>query len=123
VADLLRARRDVAVVATSSSAEEEAILRGLCGVAFAFKLEAEAMDLACRRFRITARERQVLAELCRGSSYRDISARLSIAEGTVQTHVKRIYEKLGVRSKLDALRVVRGQAPQGADRQNAQLGS
>lgn len=56
-------------------------------------------------FRLTEREQQVLEELCSGASYREAASRLGVAEGTVHTHVKRIYEKLGVASKAEAVRI------------------
>jgi DNA-binding CsgD family transcriptional regulator len=53
--------------------------------------------------------------LCTGASYREVSALLRIAEGTVQAHVKSIYEKLGVSSKAEAVRMAleyqKGAAP------------
>lgn len=56
-------------------------------------------------FRLTEREQQVLEELCSGASYREAAARLGVAEGTVHTHVKRVYEKLGAASKAEAVRI------------------
>lgn len=54
---------------------------------------------------LTARERSVLEVLCTGASYREAGHWLGLAEGTIQTHVKRIYEKLGVCSKAEAVRM------------------
>ncbi len=56
-------------------------------------------------FHLTKREQQVLEELCSGASYREAAHRLGVAEGTVQTHVKRVYEKLGASSKAEAVRI------------------
>jgi len=55
--------------------------------------------------RLTQREKQVLDLLCSGASYREAGRVLGIAEGTVQTYVKSLYEKLGVTSKAEAVRV------------------
>jgi two-component system nitrate/nitrite response regulator NarL len=55
--------------------------------------------------RLTQREKQVLDLLCSGASYREVGRVLGIAEGTVQTYVKTLYEKLGVSSKAEAVRV------------------
>jgi len=51
---------------------------------------------------LTARERQVLALLVRGSSGGDIAAQLGISRNTVRTHVQSILTKLQVHSRLEA---------------------
>lgn len=56
-------------------------------------------------FRLTDREHQVLEQLCSGAPYREAAARLGIAESTVHTHVKRVYEKLGATNKAEAVRI------------------
>jgi DNA-binding NarL/FixJ family response regulator len=56
-------------------------------------------------FGLTHREQQVLEQLCTGASYREAACRLGVTEGTVHTHVKRIYEKLGANSKAEAVRI------------------
>jgi DNA-binding NarL/FixJ family response regulator len=52
--------------------------------------------------RLTAREKEVLVLLAKGQTYSAVSNALSIGLGTVQGHVKRIYEKLSVDSKAEA---------------------
>jgi DNA-binding NarL/FixJ family response regulator len=56
-------------------------------------------------FRLTEREHEVLEALCSGASYREAARRLGVAEGTVHTHVKRVYEKLGAANKAEAVRI------------------
>jgi len=51
---------------------------------------------------LTGREREVLAVLARGYSYQETAKLLSIGLGTVQGHVKVIYEKLDVTTKAEA---------------------
>jgi DNA-binding NarL/FixJ family response regulator len=58
-----------------------------------------------RDFGLTHRETEALELLCSGRSYREVAQAMGIAESTVQTHVKSIYEKLGVSSKAEAVRV------------------
>lgn len=54
---------------------------------------------------VSGRERQVLQLLVQGHSYASIALALGIGLGTVQTHVKRLYRKLDVSSKAEAVAV------------------
>lgn len=51
---------------------------------------------------LTSREVDVLVALARGLSYGEAADALGCALGTIQTHVKRVYGKLGVNSKTEA---------------------
>jgi DNA-binding NarL/FixJ family response regulator len=51
---------------------------------------------------LTERQVEVLRLLARGLTNKDISRVLGIAEGTVKTHVLRIYEGLGVSNRTEA---------------------
>src|SRR5512146_1924311 len=59
---------------------------------------------------LSKRELEVLELLVHGHTYADVASALGIAEGTVQTYVKRIYEKMDVSTKAEAalLAVARG---------------
>lgn len=59
-------------------------------------------------WRLTRREQEVLDLLCTGASYREVGTLLGIVEGTVQSHVKNLYGKLGVCSKAEAVRMAMG---------------
>ncbi len=61
---------------------------------------ARAAELAEQ---ITPRERDVLALLGKGLDNRAISERLGIGYSTVRTHVQGLIEKLGARSRLEAV--------------------
>jgi DNA-binding NarL/FixJ family response regulator len=56
-------------------------------------------------FRLTEREREVLSVAAEGLTAREIADRLGVRERTITTHLARIYGKLGVTSRLGALRV------------------
>ena len=53
--------------------------------------------------KLTAREHAVLGLLPTGLSSREIGAELGISRDTVKTHTKRIYQKLGVSSRRNAV--------------------
>ncbi|HEY0807089.1 MAG TPA: response regulator transcription factor [Pseudonocardiaceae bacterium] len=52
--------------------------------------------------RLTAREREVLAELAQGRSNREIARIFAVSEKTVKTHVSAILAKLGVQDRTQA---------------------
>ena len=52
---------------------------------------------------LSARERDMLVFLAQGLSNREIAAALSISLATVKTHLMRVYTKLGVNSRAEAL--------------------
>jgi len=77
-------------------------------------LEKEAMGALGRMARsaregadveagLTPRERQVLGLLCEGLTIAQIATRLSISPRTVETHVAKLYRKLGVRTRVQAI--------------------
>ena len=55
--------------------------------------------------RLTHREHEVLSVAAEGLTAREIAARLGVQERTVTTHLGRIYGKLGVGTRVAALRV------------------
>jgi DNA-binding NarL/FixJ family response regulator len=56
---------------------------------------------------LTARERQVLEAMARGSGRREIAGELGISVNTVRTHTQSILAKLDVHTALAAVRVAR----------------
>ena len=76
-------------------------------VAFFNQLPGPASDSE----RLSEREDQVLAALAKGALYKEIAAQLKISENTVRTYVKRIYEKLHVSSRTEAVAKFRVNLP------------
>jgi DNA-binding NarL/FixJ family response regulator len=52
---------------------------------------------------VTDRELEVLAQLARGSSNKEISTTLNISESTVKSHLRNIFTKLNVLSRTEAI--------------------
>ena len=56
-----------------------------------------------RRYDLTPRELQIADLVCRGLRNGNIARELKIRPGTVKTHVRNIYRKVKVRSKITML--------------------
>jgi DNA-binding NarL/FixJ family response regulator len=54
---------------------------------------------------LSQREVEILRLLAEGHAYKQIAAELRISINTIRTHIKRIYEKLHVHSRTEAIRV------------------
>jgi DNA-binding NarL/FixJ family response regulator len=52
---------------------------------------------------LSEREREILQQLAKGYRYKEIADTLSISLDTVRTHLRRIYEKLHVHSRTEAV--------------------
>lgn len=52
--------------------------------------------------RLTRREREVLRLVADGLTNREVAGRLFISEVTVKVHLRHVYEKLGVRNRMEA---------------------
>ncbi len=70
----------------------------------------QALHLASDH-RLTEREAEIFALLADGKDVEDISNALFITQGTVRTHIKHLYAKLGVHSKKEALALVKANEP------------
>jgi DNA-binding NarL/FixJ family response regulator len=74
---------------------------------------AGAMAGAEAASKLTRRELEAIRQLAEGLSNREIAQRLGLAEVTVKLHLHNAFEKIGARSRADAVRIalVRGLAP------------
>ena len=52
---------------------------------------------------LSKREMEIIEQLARGFLYKEIAIKLNISVGTVKQHLHRIYEKLHVQNKTEAL--------------------
>ena len=58
---------------------------------------------AANDYQLTNREKEILQSLSKGNSFKLIAADFNISLDTVRTHIKRIYDKLHVRSQIEAV--------------------
>lgn len=57
---------------------------------------------------LTAKEKEILKALSKGLRYKEIASNMDISVETVRSHTRRIYEKLHVQSRTEALNKVYG---------------
>lgn len=62
---------------------------------------AKTLDKVAADHRLTVREREIIEHLYSGKTNAVIASELYISQNTVKTHVKNIYEKLGVSSRME----------------------
>jgi two-component system NarL family response regulator len=62
-----------------------------------------ALAQRASRGELSDRERQVLEAIVRGRSNKEIAAALGISENTVKVHTTRVFEKLGVADRMEAI--------------------
>jgi DNA-binding CsgD family transcriptional regulator len=68
--------------------------------------EPEGVAESARQYALTRGETAVLAVLVEGKSNDEIARRLGISYGTVHSHLKSIYQKLGVHTRSEAIVLV-----------------
>ena len=66
----------------------------------------EKLDILAEIHRLTVREREVLGHLYMGKTNPEIAAELYISVNTVKKHIKNIYDKMGINSRMEVVHVV-----------------
>jgi DNA-binding CsgD family transcriptional regulator len=85
---------------TLTKSKEVVVVREV-PVAQAFvRNDAKATELG-----ITPRELEILEQIAKGLSTREIAAALFVSENTVKTHASRLFDKLGVNRRTQAVHV------------------
>jgi DNA-binding NarL/FixJ family response regulator len=59
-------------------------------------------------YKLSEREKEVLLLLIDGLEYKEISSKLSISPNTIRNHISKIYKKLYVTSRTQAIKVING---------------
>jgi DNA-binding NarL/FixJ family response regulator len=68
---------------------------------------SEAAGLEEKLAALTARERQVLEGIARGLDNGEIAAELALSEKTVRNHITRVFDKIGVAHRYQAIVLAR----------------
>ena len=94
----IEAGADIYIEKSAGSGELAAALRGL------LQADAESDEPApVASGKLSKRQTQLIAMLDRGLSNRDIATALEISEHTVKVHLWRLFRRLGVKSRTQAL--------------------
>ena len=62
-----------------------------------------SLDGVIETYELTAREQEILRLVLQGASNKDIERKLFISASTVRNHIYNIYQKLGVRNRLELI--------------------
>jgi len=107
LAALLRAHANLPAAAPENGAEARALLGRLIEVSGTESAPADTPWRAAALEPLTKREHKVLAMLVDYLSNEEIASALCVSRDTVKFHVRNIYSKLGVKTRLEAIRVVK----------------
>jgi len=75
--------------------------------AFTARNIALALSHQNDRFGLSQRELQILSQLDRGSPMKELARENFIAESTLKTHLSKIYRKLGVKNRVQAIELAK----------------
>lgn len=94
----IEAGADTYIEKSAGSAELTAALRGL------LMADTDAEEpVSASNSKLSKRQTQLIAMLDQGMSNRDIATELDISEHTVKVHLWRLFRRLGVKSRTQAL--------------------
>ena len=68
---------------------------------------AQTIKRKRERFNLSNRELQILTQLTGDLTLRELAASLFISESTLKTHLTHLYQKMGVKNRLQAINVAR----------------
>lgn len=100
--DCLQAGADVYIEKSAGAADIRATLRALIAPESEFE-ESEQFG----PIKLSKRQKQLIAMLDYGFSNREIATELGLSEHTIKVHLLRLFKRLGVNSRTQALHVAR----------------
>jgi DNA-binding CsgD family transcriptional regulator len=70
------------------------------------KGELSSFESLIARYGITQREREIIKEVCSGKSNQEIADALFISLQTVKDHTHRIYLKMGIKRRVQLIKLM-----------------
>lgn len=64
------------------------------------------MDGFVLKGQLTEREREITELLLKGLTYKMIASELFLSENTIKTHIKNIYAKFNIKSKMELINLL-----------------
>ena len=107
----VRIRSATGAWATLEAALLEGAGRGDVAVTVRTSSADEVVDLLCRTYELTRRERELVALVLDGLATKQLAQALCISPHTVQDHLKAIFAKTGVRSRRELISHLAGRVP------------
>lgn len=104
--EFLQASEAPEIAAQPEVAKLKSVLRGYFEIPRRAEI-ASGGNGSAAHYDLTAREREILAYLQQGLSNQRLAEALFVSLSTVKWHLSRIYQKLGVKSRTQAVRVAR----------------
>ena len=103
----IEAGADIYIEKAAGSAELTAALRGLLIADPAVESDMADTMAGQEESKLSTRQMQIMAMLERGMSNREMGEELGISEHTIKIHVWRLFRRLGVKSRTQALHFAR----------------
>ena len=74
---------------------------GLVWIPPVLQSELTAQSALIEARRLTARESEIVRHVATGLRNAEIAQRLSVTEGTIKTHLNNVFQKLGIRDRVE----------------------
>ena len=68
----------------------------------------DTLNRLAENYHLSQREKEIAGLICKGKNNNDIAADLYLSPNTVKVHTSNLYRKLGVKNRVQAVQVLRG---------------
>lgn len=71
-------------------------------------LQEQRIKELAKEFSLSAREREIVMLIARGFTTDNVAKKLVISPYTVNTHIRHVYEKIGIRKRSELIDYING---------------